>query len=328
MAEVPPPEEDFMSECLRQMKHGNKFFGIPKQMDIMKQFCSEEATVRYLTEEGILQYPEVCPRCNEKLVMTDDTLLRCWHCNKFQKQFVQSIFKGSFLFGCNGGKREMMIFLYHWLSGATAKQLRIYTGWSNDKVCRWTRNVEELVSTVILGTEEQIGGPGIYVEIDESKFGKRKYHRGHRVEGSWVFGGVERTPERRVFLVQVEKRDRATLLPLIKRFIAPGSIIVSDCWAAYESIPDMVIDAGYGYDMPLYEHEAVNHERGFVGSDGRHSNTIEGTWYAVKRTCPVKKRKKKWIPGCLFQFMWRRVNEGNLWNALIRALVEIRYDHD
>ena len=107
---------------------------------------------------------------------------------------------------------------------------------------------------------------------------------------------------------------------------APGSIIVSDCWAAYESIPDMVIDAGYGYEMPLYEHEAVNHERGFVGSDGRHSNTIEGTWYAVKRACPVKKRNKSWIPGCLFQFMWRRVNEGNLWNALIRALVDIRYE--
>ena len=36
-----------------------------------------------------------------------------------------------------------------------------------------------------------IGGEGIIVEIDESKFGKRKYNRGHRVEGVWVVGGVE-----------------------------------------------------------------------------------------------------------------------------------------
>ena len=36
------------------------------------------------------------------------------------------------------------------------------------------------------------GGEGEVVKIDESKFGKRKYHRGHYVKGQWVFGGTER----------------------------------------------------------------------------------------------------------------------------------------
>jgi hypothetical protein len=40
-----------------------------------------------------------------------------------------------------------------------------------------------------------IGGDNIVVEIDGSKLGKRKYHRGHRVEGVWVVGGIERTHE-------------------------------------------------------------------------------------------------------------------------------------
>ena len=39
----------------------------------------------------------------------------------------------------------------------------------------------------------KIGGPGIVVELDESKFGKRKDNRGKKVKGAWVFGGVERT---------------------------------------------------------------------------------------------------------------------------------------
>ena len=36
------------------------------------------------------------------------------------------------------------------------------------------------------GTPEKIGGPGHIVEIDESKFGKRKYHRRRRVVGKWL----------------------------------------------------------------------------------------------------------------------------------------------
>ena len=46
------------------------------------------------------------------------------------------------------------------------------------------------------------------MEIDESKFGRRKCNRGRRVHGHWVFGGLERIT---CFLVEVEKRDAATL---------------------------------------------------------------------------------------------------------------------
>ena len=40
-------------------------------------------------------------------------------------------------------------------------------------------------------TTPKIGGPGRIVEVDEAKFGKRKYQRGRIVQGSWVLGGVE-----------------------------------------------------------------------------------------------------------------------------------------
>ena len=58
---------------------------------------------------------------------------------------------------------------------------------------------------------DKIGGKGVVVEVDETKFGKSKYHRGHRVEGAWVVTGIERTEQRRSFCVQVDRRDAETL---------------------------------------------------------------------------------------------------------------------
>ena len=66
-----------------------------------------------------------------------------------------------------------------------------------------------------------IGGPGTTVEIDESKFGKMKYHRGRKIEGKWVFGGLCRETKA-CFLVVVECRDKETLFPIIRDQILPG----------------------------------------------------------------------------------------------------------
>ena len=73
----------------------------------------------------------------------------------------------------------------------------------------------------------QIGGSGKSVEIDESKFGKIKYHRGCYVEGQWVFGSICRQTKT-CFLVPVECRDKDTLLPIIRARTLPGTRVMSD----------------------------------------------------------------------------------------------------
>jgi hypothetical protein len=55
---------------------------------------------------------------------------------------------------------------------------------------------------------DKIGGPGVVVEVDESKFGKAKYHKGHRVDGVWVFGLVERAAKRKILLIEVDNRKK------------------------------------------------------------------------------------------------------------------------
>ena len=67
--------------------------------------------------------------------------------------------------------------------------------------------------SLIKTDNEQIGRPGIVIKIAESKFGKRKNHRGKRVDGVWVFGGIERD-SKRCFL-KFENQSASTLIPTI-----------------------------------------------------------------------------------------------------------------
>ena len=54
---------------------------------------------------------------------------------------------------------------------------------------------------------------------------KRKYNIGHRIAQRWVFGGV--CQHGRGFLQTVPDRSAATLIPIIREHIAPGTIIHS-----------------------------------------------------------------------------------------------------
>ena len=80
-----------------------------------------------------------------------------------------------------------------------------------------------------------IGGVAHVVEIDESAWRKRKYDRERAVSTPWVFVGINRDTGE-CFAVLVERRDAATLLPIINQYIRPVSTIHNDQWLAYNSI--------------------------------------------------------------------------------------------
>jgi len=139
-----------------------------------------------------------------------------------------------------------------------------------------------------------IGGEGKVVEIDESKFGKRKYHRGHYVKGQWVFCGIERGTGQ-TFLVAMHERSAETLIGLIKQWILPGTTIISDCWVAYSSLRD-----------EGYMHFTVNHSITFVDENtGAHSNTTESTWKQITALLSPYNRKADYIY-FLAEYMFRQ----------------------
>jgi transposase-like protein len=119
---------------------------------------------------------------------------------------------------------------------------------------------------------EAIGGSGVVVEIDESKFSKRKYNCGRSLREGWVFGGIERQ-SRKMFFSFVIDRTEITLLDIIKRRILPGSVIHCDMFRSYVNL-----------ELHGYTVFRVNHSENFVDpSTGAHTQNIESAWGRLKR---------------------------------------------
>ena len=99
---------------------------------------------------------------------------------------------------------EILKFTYWWCQdleqSQITRELRLArgTGVDGDSFCR------EVCEIPMFDNSEKIGGEGKIVQIDESKFGKRKYHRGHHVEGQWVFGRIEQD-SRKHFMMAVAR---------------------------------------------------------------------------------------------------------------------------
>ena len=90
-----------------------------------------------------------------------------------------------------------------------------------------------------------------------------------------MFGAIERGP-RKCFFFVVKNRKKETLLSLIYDHIAPGSIVYSDMWKAYNDISKLDRNC---------THQMVNHSIHFVDPQtGVHTISIESVW----KTCKMK----------------------------------------
>jgi hypothetical protein len=87
-----------------------------------------------------------------------------------------------------------MLICYLWAGQINHKSIVMLTGVNKSTISDWMGFLRQLVSEDMKNSPEEVkvGGEGLIVEIDETKIAKRKYHRGHRVEGAWVVGGVEK----------------------------------------------------------------------------------------------------------------------------------------
>lgn len=283
----------------------------------------KESCIDFLMEEGVIEKMMLCPGpmingkrntyCGKEMLLRtvkDRVDGKTWRCRK-----VHKVIKGEMMYTVKDVKvsirnqswieyskltlEEIIMFIYLWSTGYTCSKIMHELSFTKRTVTEWSWFCRETCMAAMLQNCNKIGGPGIEVEIDESKFGRRKYYKGKRVKGQWIMGGREKYDKSKVFMVPVEDRSAKTLIPLIQRWIEKGSIIHSDCWKAYSSLRRCG-----------YKHLTVNHSKTFKDKkSGACTNKIESDWRHAKVSMPRYGVKKGYHASYLAEFMWRRKNQ-------------------
>jgi transposase-like protein len=285
---------------------------IPSLCSLHELFYNDVFCDAFLIREGIIYETLICEKCGSHMKRQS----KRFQCPRDGCRSEKSLYFESFFAKSKLSPSQILLIGYFWLTGTPFNLVCTFTGHSRETISSFYKHFRQLIVDDIEDDDTKVGGPGVVVEIDESKFGKRKYQRGHRVEGCWVLGGVERTEQRKVFALTVPNRSAATLLNAIKEHVHEGSIIYTDLWKGYSQLN---ADLGFG-------HFTVNHSQFFRDPiSGVDTNMIEGTWNGMKMKIAPRCRVKQSLNERLLEFIWKRRHYIDLWNGLISALKSNKY---
>ena len=264
-----------------------------------------ETSLNWLKEmELVASNPSPCPECNAdnenstNLRRGRKGQLKHYHsaatdrkCNTYMQctgagsscRYRASPFTNTFFDGttCKLNISDVIEVLWCWINKISIGQCHLITGVSKNCIIDYYNYCREICAVSLASSyNDIIGGVGYTIEIDESKLFKRKYHRGRylSMQERWAFGGKCRETKAK-FIVLVPDRSEATLLPIIKHHIKPGSTIISDEWRAY-----------YNLDRHGYIYHKINHSQNFVDpvDPNIHTQSIESNWHYLKHTFPKK----------------------------------------
>ena len=153
---------------------------------------NEATIIAWLQQRKLLITATTCSKCSSQCRFVPKKGTFFWRCPKKGCQAVKSVRDGSYFSMSRLPLRTILKLMYRWsVKDQVSKSVK-ECGVSQRVVVDWYNFCRDVCSQYFLDHPVLIGGPGKIVEIDESKFGRRKYNRVRVVDGHWVFGGVER----------------------------------------------------------------------------------------------------------------------------------------
>jgi hypothetical protein len=193
---------------------------IPSFFELKHIFDTPESCINFLMENKIIYQTKECSLHRINMVRYGKT----WRC-KNKKCPQISIFQNSFFAESKIEPNQIMLILYMKLINIPSTSIQSFTGHSSSTIATYLMKYRELLAFDIKDIDIKIGGENIEVEIDETLVSRKKNPWTGK-DGVWVFGGIERTREKRMFAIMVPDRTQKTLYSKIEQFIKCNILII------------------------------------------------------------------------------------------------------
>ncbi|KAG0433571.1 hypothetical protein HPB47_019794 [Ixodes persulcatus] len=247
--------------------------------------AGEDADIAWRQDKSLLPRNMPCDECRQNCRLAFRSEGRpVWRCQRCGHDWKQSATTGVLFEGCRLSLGTILEVLFVSSGGgATMSSVKrvapqVSNTLSNNTIVAWTWYFRDTcfswIDEGLTTLRPRIGGAGKVVE--------RKYHQGRLVPGQRILGMIElqtgTAGDRRrggpVCLETIPNNccNTATLIPLTQRHVVPGTTIVSDQWAVYNSLP-----------AHQFNHLMVNNSLYFVDPQAwANTQTIESQWRAFK----------------------------------------------
>jgi hypothetical protein len=145
---------------------------LPPLSSLLAVVFNDNTAQQYLETNGVFYASLPCPGCGDAMQLKPER--GCFRCSKRGCEKEISMRKYTFFYGSSLKCSQIMLLAYCWLNQDGQQQAMNITGHSPDMGTTFYRHFRGLVASTLLDDDQIIGGPGIVVEVDETKLGKHK----------------------------------------------------------------------------------------------------------------------------------------------------------
>ncbi len=198
----------------------------------------------------------------------------------------------------------------HYVAGTPARSTALLLGINKKTSISWYHKLRCIIREKLSEYEIALSGE---IEIDESYFGgKQKGKRGRGAGGKTIVFGLYKRKSY-VHALTVSNTTTCTLYSIIKKKVAPQSIIYTDTYPSYNIL-----------DVSDFQHYRINHAKEFANKQN-HINGIENFWNQSKRHLRryngiPKNHFELYLKECEFRFNYRPIT--NMYKVLYNWVQE------